>query len=178
MPALADLRDQGVVGAIGAGMNQSAMPARFLRETAADVVMVAGRYTLLDQSALDEVLPAALELGKSVVAAGVFNSGLLSDNRPTPGMKYDYREAPPELVARARAIADVCERHGTTLPAAAIAFPFTHPSVVNVTLGMRNAEEVAQNTELHRRHVPEALWDDLRDRGLISAGVPAVHGAP
>jgi D-threo-aldose 1-dehydrogenase len=178
MPALADLRDQGVVGAIGAGMNQSAMPARFLRETAADVVMVAGRYTLLDQSALDEVLPAALELGKSVVAVGVFNSGLLSDNRPTPGMKYDYREAPPELVARARAIADVCERHGTTLPAAAIAFPFTHPSVVNVTLGMRNAEEVARNTELHRRHVPEALWDDLRDRGLISPGVPAAHDAP
>ena len=178
MPALADLRDQGVVGAIGAGMNQSAMPARFLRETAADVVMVAGRYTLLDQSALDDVLPEALELGKSVVAVGVFNSGLLSDNRPTPGMKYDYRDASPELVSRARAIADVCERHGTTLPAAAIAFPFTHPGVVNVTLGMRNAEQVARNTELHRRHVPEALWDDLRDRGLISPGVPAAHNAP
>lgn len=177
MPALADLRDQGVVGAIGAGMNQSAMPARFLRETAADVVMVAGRYTLLDQSALDDVLPAAVEVGKSVVAVGVFNSGLLSDNRPTQGMKYDYREAPPELVARARAIADVCEQHGTTLPAVAIAFPFTHPSVINVTLGMRNAEQVTRNAELHRRHVPEDIWDDLRDRGLIRPDVPATDGA-
>jgi len=129
-------------------MNQSAMPARFLRETAADVVMAAGRYTLLDQSALDDVLPAALELGKSVVAVGVFNSGLLSDNRPTQGMKYDYREAPPELVARARAIADVCERHGTTLPAVAIAFPSpipassTSPSACgtrNRSRGMRNS---------------------------------------
>lgn len=172
MPALADLRDQGVVGAIGAGMNQSAMLARFLRETAADVVMLAGRYTLLDQSALDDVLPAALELGKSVVAAGVFNSGLLSNERPTPGMKYDYRDAPPELLARARAIADVCEQHGTTLPAAAIAFPFTHPRIVNVTLGMRNADQVTRNVELHGRHVSEDFWADLRGRGLIRHDVP------
>ncbi|RRR75621.1 aldo/keto reductase, partial [Streptomyces sp. RP5T] len=123
MPALAELRDQGVIGAIGAGMNQSAMLARFLRETAADVVMLAGRYTLLDQSALDDVLPAAQESGKSVVAVGVFNSGLLSRQWPEEGMKYDYQDAPAELVARARAIAEVCEAHGTTLPAAAIAFP-------------------------------------------------------
>ncbi|MFK0283190.1 aldo/keto reductase [Streptomyces sp. NPDC090499] len=177
MPALADLRDQGVVGAIGAGMNQSAMPARFLRETAADVVMLAGRYTLLDQSALDDVLPAALELGKTVVAAGVFNSGLLAGDRPEQGMKYDYAEAPPTLVARARAIADLCEEHGTTLPAAAVAFPFTHPGVVNVTLGMRNAEQVTRNMELHRRHVPEALWNDLRDRALIRHDVPRGQGA-
>jgi D-threo-aldose 1-dehydrogenase len=172
MPALADLRDQGVIGAIGAGMNQSAMLARFLRETAADVVMLAGRYTLLDQSSLDDVLPAAQEHGKSVVAVGVFNSGLLSRDRPTEGMKYDYQDAPPELVARARAIADVCAAHGTTLPAAAIAFPFTHPTVVNVTLGMRNPEQVTRNAELHRRHVPDALWDELRAQGLIRADVP------
>ncbi|KRD23457.1 MULTISPECIES: aldo/keto reductase [unclassified Streptomyces] len=172
MPALAKLRDQGVIGAIGAGMNQSAMLARFLRETAADVVMLAGRYTLLDQSALDDVLPAALEHGKSVVAVGVFNSGLLSRDRPAPGMKYDYQDAPPELVARALAIAEVCERHGTTLPAAAIAFPYTHPSVVNVTLGMRTAEQVERNVELHHSAVPQALWDDLRHQGLIRPDVP------
>ena len=97
----AELRDQGVIGAIGAGMNHSAMLARFLRETAADVVMLAGRYTMLDQSALDDVLPAAAELGKSVVAVGVFNSGLLAQDRPPPGSRYDYREAPPELLDRA-----------------------------------------------------------------------------
>jgi D-threo-aldose 1-dehydrogenase len=177
MPALADLRDQGVVGAIGAGMNQSAMLARFLRETAADVVMLAGRYTLLDQSALDDVLPAAAEHGRSVVAVGVFNSGLLSRDRPAPGMKYDYADAPPHLVARAREIAEVCERHGTTLPAAAIAFPFSHPSIINVTLGMRNAEQVRRNVDLHRRRVPEGLWDDLRTRGLIRPDVPTRNSA-
>ncbi|MDX3638558.1 aldo/keto reductase [Streptomyces sp. MB09-02B] len=171
MPALADLRDQGVVGAIGAGMNQSAMLARFLRETAADVVMLAGRYSLLDQSALDDVLPAALEHGKSVVAVGVFNSGLLSRDRPAEGMKYDYQDAPPELVARALAIAEVCESHGVSLPAAAMAFPLTHPSVVNVTLGMRSPEQVARNVELHRRRVPDGLWEDLRTRGLIRSDV-------
>jgi D-threo-aldose 1-dehydrogenase len=172
MPTLAELRDQGVIGAIGAGMNQSAMLARFLRETAADVVMLAGRYTLLDQSALDDVLPAAQEHGKSVVAVGVFNSGLLSRDRPAPGMKYDYQDAPPELVARALAIAEICEAHGTSLPAAAIAFPYTHPSVVNVTLGMRTAEQVERNVELHRSAVPQALWENLRRQGLIRPDVP------
>ncbi|MCD9880813.1 aldo/keto reductase [Streptomyces guryensis] len=172
MPALAELRDQGVIGAVGAGMNQSAMLARFLRETAADVVMLAGRYTLLDQSALDDVLPAAQEHGKNVVAVGVFNSGLLSRDRPAEGMKYDYREAPADLVSRALAIAGVCERHGTTLPAAAIAFPFTHPSIINVTLGMRSPEQVERNAELHRRHLLEGLWDDLRSQGLLRPDVP------
>ncbi|MFJ9907429.1 aldo/keto reductase [Streptomyces sp. NPDC101152] len=171
MPALAELRDQGVIGAIGAGMNQSAMLARFLHETAADVVMLAGRYTLLDQSALDDVLPAARALGKSVVAAGVFNSGLLSRDRPAEGMKYDYQDAPPALVARAQAIADVCAAHGTTLPAAAIAFPYTHPGIINVTLGMRTSEQVRRNAELHDQHVPDALWDDLRAQGLIRSDV-------
>ncbi|MFF4629166.1 aldo/keto reductase [Streptomyces griseorubiginosus] len=175
MPALAELRDQGVIGAIGAGMNQSAMLARFLRETAADVVMLAGRYTLLDQSALDDVLPAAQAHGKSVVAVGVFNSGLLSQDRPAEGMKYDYQDAPPDLVQRALAIADVCERYGTTLPAAAIAFPFAHPAVVNVTLGMRTAEQVRRNVELHARPIPDGLWDELRAQGLIRADVPTTN---
>ncbi|WP_405802091.1 aldo/keto reductase [Streptomyces sp. NBC_01506] len=176
MPALAELRDQGVIGAIGAGMNQSAMLARFLRETAADVVMLAGRYTLLDQSALDDVLPAALESGKSVVAAGVFNSGLLSRDVPAAGMTYDYRQAPQPLVARALAIADVCATHGTVLPAAAMAFPRTHPSIINVTLGMRTQEQVERNVRLHHQHVPESLWDDLRARGLIRRDVPTQSG--
>ncbi|MFJ8114245.1 aldo/keto reductase [Streptomyces sp. NPDC096132] len=176
MPALAELRDQGVIGAIGAGMNQSAMLARFLRETAADVVMLAGRYTLLDQSALDDVLPTARELGKSVVAVGVFNSGLLSRDRPAEGMKYDYQDASPALVARARAIAEVCAAHGTSLPAAAIAFPHTHPSIVNVTLGMRTPEQVVRNVELKGQPLPDRLWDDLRAQGLIRSDVPAQHG--
>lgn len=176
MPTLAELRDQGVIGAIGAGMNQSAMLARFLRETAADVVMLAGRYTLLDQSALDDVLPAARELGRSVVAAGVFNSGLLSLDRPVEGLKYDYQNAPPDLVARARAIAQVCEAYGTTLPAAAIAFAWTHPSIINVTLGMRTPEQVVRNVKLQDQRVPDGLWQDLRAQGLIRSDVLAGHG--
>jgi D-threo-aldose 1-dehydrogenase len=151
-----------VIGAIGAGMNQSVLLARFLRDTAADVVMPAGRCTLLDQSALDDVLPAAREFGKSVVAVGVFKPGLLSRDRPAEGMKYDYQDAPPAPVARARKSAGVCEAHGTTLPAAAIAFPYTHPSIINVTLGMRTAEQVGRNVELHDQRVPGGFWDDLR----------------
>jgi len=172
MPALAALRDQGAVGAIGAGMNQSAMLARFLRETAADVVMLAGRYTLLDQSALDDVLPTAAELGKSVVAAGVFNSGLLSRDRPAAGLRYDYREAPSELLERTTRLAEVCEAFGTTLPAAAIAFPFTHSTVVNVTLGMRTGAQVDRNTRLLHRPTPAGLWDALCAEGLVRVDAP------
>ncbi|MBW8738044.1 MAG: aldo/keto reductase, partial [Streptomyces turgidiscabies] len=123
-------------------------------------------------TALDDVLPAAQDHGKSVIAVGVFNSGLLSREWPAEGMKYDYQDAPPELVARAQAIAEVCKGHGTTLPAAAMAFPYTHPSIINVTLGMRSPEHVARNAELHRRRIPEGLWDDLRTQGLIRSDVP------
>lgn len=154
-------------------MNQSGMLTRFLRETAADIVMLAGRYTLLDQSALNDVLPAAVETGKSVIAAGVFNSGLLSRDRPTQGMKYDYRDASQELVDRARAIAEICQRHGTSLPAAAIAFPFTHLAVISVSLGMANPDQVKQNVQLSRQHIPTALWSDLHARNLIKFDVAA-----
>jgi D-threo-aldose 1-dehydrogenase len=172
MPALADLRDQGVIGAIGAGMNQSAMLARFLRETAADVVMLAGRYTLLEQGALDDVLPAAAEHHKSVVAVGVFNSGLLSRPRPAPDAKFDYEDAPAELVDRANRMADICEALGTTLPAAAIAFPLGHPCVVNVTLGMRTRAQVERNIELLSAEVPGAVWSDLASAGLLRPDAP------
>lgn len=172
MPTLAELRSQGVIRAIGAGMNQSAMLARFLRETAADVVMLAGRYTLLEQDALDDVLPAAAAEGKSVVAVGVFNSGILSRPRPSPDAKFNYEGAPHGLIDRADRIADICEQHGTSLPAAAVAFPLGHPAVVNVTLGMRNAGQVRRNVELLHSEVPPACWSDLRDAGLLRAGAP------
>jgi D-threo-aldose 1-dehydrogenase len=172
MPALAELRDAGVVGAIGAGMNDPAMLARYLRETPADVVMLAGRYTLLDQSALDDLLPTADSLGKSVVAVGVFNSGLLASARPGPDATYDYQQAPSELVERANRIADVCERHGSTLPAAAVAFPLAHPSVVDVTHGMRTAAEVRRNAALLAEPVPAEVWSDLRTEGLLRPDAP------
>jgi D-threo-aldose 1-dehydrogenase len=167
VPALAELRDQGVIRGFGAGMNQSAMLARFVRESDMDAVMVAGRLTLLDHSALADLLPAARDRGTAVVAAGVFNSGLLSRPRPTSAATFDYEPVPADVLDRAHAIADVCERHGTTLPAAAMGYPFRHPEVVSVVLGMRTADQVAQNAALHAAGVPDALWDELAERDLV-----------
>ncbi|WP_449065340.1 aldo/keto reductase [Planomonospora algeriensis] len=165
-PALAELRDQGVVRAVGAGMNQWEMLARFVRETDMDVVMLAGRHTLLDQSGARELLPLCQERGVSVLAAGVFNSGLLATHEASG--TYDYAPAPGPLLARARRIAGVCERHGVTLPQAALAFPLRHPAVVSVVAGARSATEVARNAALAAVPVPEALWADLAAEGLIT----------
>jgi D-threo-aldose 1-dehydrogenase len=172
IPALADLRSQGVLRAIGVGMNQSGMLARFLRETPVDVVMLAGRYTLLEQDALDDVLATATTADKSVVAVGVFNSGILAQQRPGLGAKYNYQDAAPEIITRANQIADICEQHGISLPAAAIAFPLAHPCVVNVTLGMRSAAEVHRNVNLYDSRVPPGLWSDLRASGLLRPDAP------
>jgi D-threo-aldose 1-dehydrogenase len=169
LPALAELRDQGVIGAIGAGMNQSAMLAHFIRNADVDVVMLAGRYTLLDDEASADLLPLALDRGVGVVIAGVYNSGLLAADRPAADGKYNYETAPPELVQRARRIADVCERHGVTLPQAAIAYPLLHPAVVSVVVGARTAPQVQSNVQRYRAAVPDELWTELRADGLLAA---------
>lgn len=171
-PALEELRDQGVVRAIGAGMNQSAMLADFARHTDMDLLMVAGRYTLLEQPALDDLLPVCEQRGVRVVAAGVFNSGLLARPRPTAGATYNYSEAPRHLVQRARRIASVCERYGTSLPAAAVAFPLAHPAVVSVCLGARSEEQVERNVELLAEPVAPGLWQTLKADGLLRADAP------
>jgi D-threo-aldose 1-dehydrogenase len=171
-PALEELRAEGAVSAIGAGMNQSAMLADLVRNTEVDLLMLAGRYTLLEQDSLDDLLPLCEARGVGIVAAGVFNSGLLAQPQPAEDAKYNYDAAPRELVARARAIAAVCERHGTTLPAAAIAFPLAHPAVVNVCLGARSAEQVERNAALHREPVPAELWSELKADDLLRADAP------
>ena len=170
-PTLSRLRDEGVIGAYGAGMNQSAALTRFVRETDADVVMVAGRYTLLEQPALVDLLPAALERGVGVINVGVFNSGLLARPRPVHGARYNYAAAPTELIDRAQRIADVCERHDTPLPVAALAFGLRHPAVVGVVLGLRDRTQVEESVARHRQPVPEALWSELSHAGLIPAQV-------
>ena len=167
VPALVELREAGVVGAIGVGMNQSEMLARFIRQTDVDVVMLAGRYTLLEQGAADDLLPTALEHGRSVVAAAVFNSGLLARAEVPDTATYDYQQAPPDMRGRARLLASVCREHGTTLPAAAIHFPLRHPAVASVVVGMRSPEEVRRNLAAHAQHVPDELWTDLEHRGLL-----------
>jgi D-threo-aldose 1-dehydrogenase len=167
VPALAELRDQGVIGAIGAGMNQSAMLTRFVQETDVDVVLCAGRYTLLEQGALHDLLPAARRHGVGVVIAGVYNSGLLAADRPAADATYNYRQAPPELIHRTTRIAEICEAHGVTLPAAALAFVRSHPAVVATVVGMRNRAEVTENLQRAGAAVPEALWSALRAAELI-----------
>jgi len=171
-PALAELRARGVVGAIGAGMYHTAMLTRLVQETDIDVVMLAGRYTLLDHSALDDLLPACAERGVSVLAASVFNSGLLATPRPAAGAHFDYEPAAPELVRRANRIADVCEAHGVTLPQAAMAFPLRHPVVAGIVVGMRSADETRRNVELFGTAVPAQVWADLRGEGLLDERAP------
>ena len=165
--ALIELRDQGVVRAIGAGMNQSAMLAHFIRHADVDVVMLAGRYTLLDHEATTELLPLALERGVGVVVAGVYNSGLLAQERPAADGKYNYDTAPPEIVQRARRIAEICAGHGVTLPEAAIAYPLRHPAVVSVVVGSRTAAQTESNVDRYRATVPDALWEELRAEALL-----------
>jgi D-threo-aldose 1-dehydrogenase len=167
-PALAELRAAGVVGAIGVGMNQSAMLTRFVRETDVDVVLVAGRYTLLEQRALADLLPACEQRGVSVVCAGVFNSGLLAG-----GGTYNYGAAPPEVRERAGRLAAVCARHGVTLPAAALRFPLGHPAVVGVLVGVRSAAEIEQHGQALAAPPPPAdLWAELRAEGLLAPDAP------
>jgi D-threo-aldose 1-dehydrogenase len=158
-PALAAMRAQAMIGAIGVGMNQTAMLTRFIEETDIDVVLVAGRYTLLDRSAADAMLPAAQRRGVSVIAGGVFNSGLLA--APGAGATYDYQAAPEELVSRALRLARACEGFGVPLRAAAARFPLTHPAVASVLLGLRSPAEVTDALALRGLDIPAGLWDAL-----------------
>ena len=176
-PALAELRSEDVVSAIGAGMNDSTLLASLVRETDMDVVMLAGRYTLLEQDSLDDLMPLCVERRVGVVAAGIFNSGLLAQPQPPAHAKHNYVDAPLELVERARAIAAICERHGTTLPAAAIAFPGAHPAVVNVCVGARSAAQIERNVVLHDDVLPDELWLELVEAGLIREDAPVPTSA-
>jgi D-threo-aldose 1-dehydrogenase len=171
-PALEQLRQEGVITSYGAGMNQSAMLAEFIRSTGADIVMLAGRYTVLEQGALDDLLPLCVERHVSVITAGVFNSGLLASDRPAAGATYNYAPAPAALLQRASRIADVCERFATTLPAAAAQFPLAHPAVASVCLGMRSPGQVRRNTALFDTPVPAELWPALKAEGLLRADAP------
>ncbi|TMC08622.1 MAG: aldo/keto reductase [Chloroflexi bacterium] len=159
------LRAEGRIRAVGAGMNQAAMLARFAREGRFDCFLLAGRFTLLDQSGLDELLPLCERDGIAVIAGGAFNSGILAD--PRPGVHYNYLPAAPELVERALRLAEVCDRHGVPLAAAAIQFPLRHPAVAAVLVGARSAAELEEDVRLFGWEVPDELWADLRATGLV-----------
>jgi len=173
--ALDRMRGEGVIGAIGVGMNQTRMLARFARVGRFDCFLLAGRYTLLEQSALDDLIPVCDERGISLVIGGVFNSGVLID--PRPGSTYNYAPAPPEVVGRALALKVVCERHGVPLAAAALQFAAAQPVVASVLMGARSAAELEENAGLAALAIPADLWAELKDEGLVRVDAP-VPGLP
>ena len=174
LPALAELRDEGMVRGIGAGMNQTPALLRLVTEFECDVILCAGRYTLLDFEAHDELFPACLERGTAVVAGGVFNSGILAD--PRPGATFNYIPAPDELVARAQRIQEHCERHAVALTTAAVQFVAAHPAVTTVLVGARSPDEVEGAVGATQATIPDALWDDLTADGLLRSDLPQPKG--
>jgi D-threo-aldose 1-dehydrogenase len=175
LPALAELRAEGLVGAIGAGMTNAAALCRIVREAEPDCVLLAARYTLLDQTALDELLPLCEREGVAVVAGGVLNSGVLAD--PSPGARFDYAEAPRPVLERARLAASVCAEHGVPLAAAALQLPLGHPAVVSVLTGVRSVTELQLNVRHFDLELPPALWDDLVAAGILAESTPLPSGA-
>jgi D-threo-aldose 1-dehydrogenase len=169
-PALAKLRADGEISAVGAGMNQAKMLAHFAREADFDCFLLAGRYTLLDQVALEELLPVCLERGITIIAGGVFNSGILGD--PKPGTHYDYVAAPPELLQRAQRLRDVCARHNVPLRAAAIQFPLGHPAVSTVVVGCRSVAQMEDSVRMFEVDIPPELWDELKAERLLPDEAP------
>jgi D-threo-aldose 1-dehydrogenase len=170
-PALARLREEGVIRAVGAGMNQSEMLTRFVRETDIDVILLAGRYTILDQGALDELLPACVDRGVGVFVAGVMNSGVTA-NPAAGAATFNYTPAPPEVVDRARRIGEICDRHGVPLRAAAVQFAMAHPAMTALVTGVRTPSHLEEYPALATRAIPAGLWEELRSEGLVRADAP------
>jgi D-threo-aldose 1-dehydrogenase len=170
-PALAELRSQGVVGAIGAGMNQWEMPARFAQEGDFDCFLLAGRYTLLDHSGLEVMLPLCERKQVSIILGGPYNSGVLASDLG-PDTTYFYQRTPPEVLETARRIKAVCDRHEAPLKAAALQFGLAHPAVAATIPGPRTPEEVEENIAMADLEIPTDLWAELRAEGLIPTDAP------
>ena len=165
--SLATLRAAGEVASIGIGTNSTVGLVELIDEGALDVLMLAGRYTLLDHVAGLPVLEAAARQQVAVVVASVFNSGLLATPRPVQGARFDYRVADAQLVAKVHRIADVCAAHGVDVPAVAIAFARRHHAVTSVVVGMRSVHDVDDNADRFDMAIPDAVWGDLVSSGLI-----------
>ncbi|MGH6814083.1 MAG: aldo/keto reductase [Hyphomicrobiaceae bacterium] len=169
--ALHELRSQGAVKAIGVGVNDPAYAARYLRDGDFDCLLLAGRYSLVEQPALAEVLPLAAHKNVGVMLGGVFNSGILATGA-VAGAKYNYAAAPPEVLDKVRRIERVCASHGVALPVAAVRFCLGHPAVSSLVLGAVKPEEVKRNVAAIAMNVPSALWSDLKAEGLIAPDAP------
>jgi D-threo-aldose 1-dehydrogenase len=163
-PALAELRDEGAVGAIGAGMNSASALAALIERADLDCVLVAGRYTLLDQSAATQLFPLCAERDVAVMAGGVFNSGILADPSAQDA-RFDYAPASPELLDRARRVRSVCEKYGVPVAAAALRFTLRHPDVTSVVVGARTPSEIAADVEYMSLTIPTEIFEDLGSIG-------------
>ncbi len=173
--ALQRLRTEGTVKVIGAGMNQSEMLVRFAEAVPVDCFLLAGRYTLLDQGALDALFPVCQAKNIGILLGGIYNSGILAN--PHTGAKFNYQDAGASLVARALELDRLCREHGAELKAAAYQFSMANPAVTVAVMGARNAGEVADNMAMSETAVPQAFWQELRARKLVDARAPLPGGA-
>ena len=158
-PVLERLRAEGIVKTIGIGITSNEIPTRFINETDIDVVLIALKYTLLDQSAATELLPTALKKGVSVIAGGVFNSGILTN--PKAGATFNYEPASPEVLARAQKIEKFFEDRGVSLAQAALQFPMQHPAISAILVGCRSADEVTTNVALYNKEIESHIWSEF-----------------
>ena len=170
-PALARLRADGTVGAIGLGVNEWQVCQQAAEAADFDCFLLAGRYTLLEQEALETFLPLCERRGIGIVIGGPYNSGILATG-PVAGATYNYAPAPPAILERARRLGEVCAEHKVPLAAAALQFPLSHPAIASVIPGARSPKEVEDNLKLMRHPIPGALWRDLKSAGLLHADAP------
>ena len=175
-PALADLKSQGIIGAIGAGMNQAEMLCEFAKNADFDCFLLAGRYTLLDQIALQELLPLCQQKNISIVIGGAYNSGILATGA-VEGAHYNYAPAPPEIMEKTRKIETVCARFNIPMKAAALQFPFGHPTVVSNIPGVKTKERFEENLSLFTHPIPAGFWAALKEENLLAAEAPVPNGA-
>lgn len=169
-PTLVRAKSEGRVRAIGVAMNWSEPLARFARELDVDCLLLAGRYTLFEQDSLDDLMPVASERGISIIAGGVYNSGLLVN--PARGATYNYAPAGADVLERAQRLGAACREFDVPLRSAALQFPLAHPAVACVLAGASNPSEVDDNVEMLRTPIPAELWQSLQDQGLIRADAP------
>jgi D-threo-aldose 1-dehydrogenase len=168
LPALARMRDEGLIRAVGVGSKSVDALVAAVRSGHIDVVMVAGRYTLLEQPAAVDLLPECIAHGVEAVAVGVYNSGALSHAHPHANLYYEYGPMPDEVFRRVLLLAEECERAGSDLPTTALHFPLRHPAVSSVLVGARTPEQLRENADRFHRSVPNRVWDLLQERELLT----------
>ena len=169
-PTLLDLRAQGVIGAVGAGMNQWEMEWEFAKNVDVNCFLLAGRYTLLEQTSLD-FLDWCTENDVSIFLGGVYNSGILATG-PIPGAKYDYEDAPEEILTKAGSLQEITTKYGVPLHVAALHFAGAHPAIASLVIGSATAAEADDNRTIWDVKAPAAMWQELQDSGLIAAEAP------